>query len=240
MIGDIQVSQIYIKKKRKNFLCFSDFLKEFLDGNYLNSRRNDLLTDDRLRVYVRVTLVDEKETITGNIFHPSHHYHHHHHASPIMPPPLPQHPLHQQQTIPIPKNQASTSSSIASSSSATPITTMNLSYASSTTSTINSGLFNNDKERFKSLELLSNQIKILLDDERFTDVRIHVIPKQQQDEHRKSNRLKRAFIKHEQYPSCSSCHCTSEKMKTILTNNEQISDHHHEQLSSGKVKGNSS
>ncbi|CAF1529964.1 unnamed protein product, partial [Rotaria sordida] len=29
---------------------------EFLDGNYLNSRRNDLITDDRLRVYVGVVV----------------------------------------------------------------------------------------------------------------------------------------------------------------------------------------
>ncbi|CAF5190035.1 unnamed protein product, partial [Rotaria sp. Silwood1] len=81
---------------------------EFLDGNYLNSRRNDLITDDRLRVYVRVVLVDEKETTTGDLLrHP-----HHHHPSSILPPPPPpplpstptpaptpssQHPIQQQQ-----------------------------------------------------------------------------------------------------------------------------------------------
>jgi hypothetical protein len=113
----------------------------------------------------------------------------------------------------------------------------------SSTSTISSpntsGLFTDDKERFKSLELLSNQIKTLLDDERFADVHIHVIPKQQTsqqlnltDDHRKSNRIKhqRTSLKQQkQHPSCSSCHCTSDKSKS----NEQISDHH-EQSSSGR------
>ncbi|CAF3409275.1 unnamed protein product [Rotaria sp. Silwood1] len=213
---------------------------EFLDGNYLNSRRTDLLTDDRLRVYVRVILVDEKETTTGDIFHSSHHYnhhhhhHHHHHASPILPSPLPPHPIQQQQISTIQKTQASTSSSLASSSSTTSIISSNSSNASSTSSIAVSGLFNDDKERFKSLELLSNQIKALLDDERFTDVHIHVIPKQQQhmnDDHRRSNRFKRSLMK-QQHPSCSSCHCTSEKIKSILTNNERVFDHHHEQSSS--------
>ncbi|CAF5187675.1 unnamed protein product, partial [Rotaria magnacalcarata] len=68
---------------------------EFLDGNYLNSRRNDLLTDDRLRVYVRVILVDEKETTTGDMIHSSHQYHH---QSPSnLPPQLPPNPTQQQQ-----------------------------------------------------------------------------------------------------------------------------------------------
>jgi hypothetical protein len=203
------------------------FFKEFLDGNYLNSRRNDLLTDDRLRVYVRVILVDEKETVTGDLFH------HHQNPSPILPPPLPQTPVHQQQTSTIPKTQATTSSSLASSSSTTSIINPNPSNASSTTSIVPSGLFPDEKERFKSLELLSNQTKNLLDDERFTDVDIHVIPKQQyiNDEHRKSNRTKRTSIK-QQHPSCSSCHCTTDKIKMI---NEQLSDHH-EQSSSVLTK----
>jgi hypothetical protein len=227
------------------------FFKEFLDGNYLNSRRNDLITDDRLRVYVRVVLVDEKETVTGDLLRhphaPHHHHHHHHHPSSILPPPPPppppssQHPAPQQQTSTVPKTQASTSSSSASSSSATSINNSNPSTTSTSATTI-SGLFTDDKERFKSLELLSNQIKTLLDDERFSDVHIHVVPKQQitysqqqqhliiNDDHRKSNRIKhqRLSLK-QQHPSCSSCHCTSEKSKIT----EQISDHH-EQSSSGK------
>ncbi|CAF0977500.1 unnamed protein product [Adineta steineri] len=225
---------------------------EFLDGNYLNSRRNDLITDDRLRVYVRVVLVDEKETATGDLLrhpHPAHHHHHHHHASSILPPPPPpppssQHSAQQQQTSTTPKTQASTSSSSASSSSATSMNNINPSSTSTTSSTIISGLFTDDKERFKSLELLSNQIKTLLDDERFADVHIHVIPKQhtnhsqqqQQpiivDDHRKSNRIKhqRTSLK-QQHPSCSSCHCTSEKNKSHSSTNEPISDHH-EQSSS--------
>ncbi|CAF2401358.1 unnamed protein product [Rotaria sp. Silwood2] len=226
---------------------------EFLDGNYLNSRRNDLLTDDRLRVYVRVILVDEKETITGDIFHSSphyHHHHHHHHASAILPPPLPSHPIQQQQQqqqqqiSTIQKTQASTSSSLASSSSTTSIINSNSSNASSTSSPVVSGLFNDDKERFKSLELLSNQIKTLLDDERFTDVHIHVIPKQSQpqehinDDHRRSNRLKRSLIK-QQHPSCSSCHCTAEKTKSIITNNERLFDHHHHEQSSSVISKDS-
>ncbi len=225
-----------------NFIFF--VFKEFLDGNYLNSRRNDLITDDRLRVYVRVVLVDEKETATGDLLRHPHAPHHHHHPSSILPPPPPppQHPIQQQQTSTIPKTQASTSSSSASSSSATSINNSNPSSTSTTSSTNISGLFTDDKERFKSLELLSNQIKTLLDDERFADVHIHVIPKQQinhqqqlilnNDDHRKSNRIKhqRTSLK-QQHPSCSSCHCTSEKNKSL--NNEQISDHH-EQSSSGK------
>jgi hypothetical protein len=224
-------------------LFFVFFLsKEFLDGNYLNSRRNDLITDDRLRVYVRVVLVDEKETATGDLLRHQHPTHHHHHPSSILPPPpTPQHQIQQQQTSTIPKTQASTSSSSASSSSATSINNSNPSSTSTTSTTIISGLFTDDKERFKSLELLSNQIKTLLDDERFADVHIHVIPKQQishsqqqliiNDDHRKSNRIKhqRLSLK-QQHPSCSSCHCTSEKSKI----NEQISDHH-EQSSSGKI-----
>ncbi|CAF1403785.1 unnamed protein product [Rotaria sordida] len=239
---------------------------EFLDGNYLNSRRNDLITDDRLRVYVRVVLVDEKETTTGDLLR---HPHHHHHPSSILPPPPPppppppstttptpssQHQIQQQQqqqqqTSTIPKTQASTSSSSASSSTATSINNSNPSTTSTTSSTIISGLFTDDKERFKSLELLSNQVKTLLDDERFADVHIHVIPKQQittqqqqqqqqlqsiiNDDHRKSNRIKHQRIssKQQQHPSCSSCHCTSEKNKSTSIINEQISDHH-EQSSS--------
>jgi hypothetical protein len=202
MIGVIQV-------KMKNYFQIKNFFfKEFLDGNYLNSRRNDLLTDDRLRVYVRVILVDEKETITGDLFHP------------ILPPPS-----SQQQTSTIPKTQASASSSLASSSSATSIITPSPSTASTTTSSvIPSGLFSDEKERFKSIELLSNQIKILFDDQRFTDVNIHVIPKQETltDDQPKSNRMKRTSMKQQQ-PSCSACHC--------LTNNEQLSDHHEQSLS---------
>ena len=202
---------------------------EFLDGNYLNSRRNDLLTDDRLRVYVRVILVDEKETVTGDLFH------HHHHPSPILPPPLLPNPVHQQQTSTIPKTQASTSSSSASSSSTTSIINPNPSNASSTSSLVISGLFPDEKERFKSLELLSNQIKTLLDNERFTDVHIHIIPKQQyiNDDYKKSNRNKRSSIKQQQHPSCSSCHCTTDKIK------EQLSDHH-EQSSSKDCEINDS
>jgi hypothetical protein len=230
------------------------FLQEFLDGNYLNSRRNDLITDDRLRVYVRVVLVDEKETATSDLIRHPHPPHHHHHPSSILPPPpptpTPQNPIQLQQTSTMPKTQASTSSSSASSSSATSINHSNPSSTSTTSSTNISGLFTDDKERFKSLELLSNQIKTLLDDERFADVHIHVIPKQQQqqqqiipqqqlilhDDHRKSNRIKhqRTSLK-QQHPSCSSCHCTSDKNKSI--NNEQISDHH-EQSSSGNTKEN--
>jgi hypothetical protein len=185
------------KKSRKLILKLKFFfLKEFLDGNYLNSRRNDLLTDDRLRVYVRVILVDEKETTASDIFH--------------HPPPP------QQTNSTIPKLQPSASSSLASSSSTTSIINVNPSNASSTSSQILSGLFTDDKERFKSFEILSNQIKTLLDDERFIDVHIHIIPKQENinDDHKKLNRIKQ--------PSCSSCHC--------LTNNED----HHEQSLSGK------
>ncbi|CAF0789632.1 unnamed protein product [Adineta steineri] len=210
---------------------------EFLDGNYLNSRRNDLLTDDRLRVYVRVILVDEKESTTGDLFHPSHnhnhHHHHHHHPPPILPPPPPQ------QTNSVIKNQASTSSSSASSSSTPSVINSNPSTTPSPPTTVVSGLFIDDKERFKSLELLSNQIKILLDDERFTDVNIHVISKQQRhqqqlqenknDDNRKSPRVRRTSTK--QHPSCSSCHCRSQKLKLNLKNNEQIFDQH-EQSSS--------
>ena len=237
------------------FMCFVFVYEEFLDGNYLNSRRNDLLTDDRLRVYVRVILVDEKETITSDLYHPSHHHHHHHHhhSSTILPPPPPQQPQQQQQQQPppppasqqqpsntVPKTQATTSSSSASSSTTPAIMNSNPSNASSTATPVVSGLFTDDKERFKSLELLSSQIKTLLDDERFTDVHIHVIPKQQppqqenvNDEHRKSPRTKRASIKQQQqqqHPSCSSCHCKSDKTKSI--HNEPISDQH-EQSSSG-------
>ncbi|UJR30439.1 hypothetical protein I4U23_017972 [Adineta vaga] len=227
---------------------------EFLDGNYLNSRRNDLITDDRLRVYVRVVLVDEKETATGDLIrHPQtpHHHHHHHHASSILPPPPPPPPSSQssvqsQQTSTTPKTQASTSSSSASSSSATSLNNTNPSSASTTSSIINFGLFTDDKERFKSLELLSTQIKTLLDDERFADVHIHVIPRQQivqqtqpqptiiPDDHRKSNRIKhqRTSLK-QQYPSCSSCHCTIEKNKSSSTIIDQIIDHH--ELSSSAI-----
>ncbi len=186
-----------------------------MDGNYLNSRRNDLLTDDRLRVYVRVILVDEKETATGDLLHQS--------------PSLPS----QQQTSATLKTQASTSSSSASSSSTPLVINSNASSIASTTSAVISGLFTDEKERFKSLELLSNRIKTLLDDERFTDVHIHVIPKQQsQQENLKKTRIKRTSIK-QQHPSCSSCHCRSEKIQSILINNEQVSDHH-EQSSSGR------
>ncbi len=198
--------QVTLKESIWNFV-----LEEFLDGNYLNSRRNDLITDDRLRVYVRVVLVDEKETATGDLLRHPHPPHHHHHPSSILPPPPPQHSIQQQQqqqqTSTIPKTQASTSSSSASSSSATSINSSNPSSASTTSSPMISGLFSDDKERFKSLELLSNQIKVLLDDERFADVHIHVIPKQQinhqqqqlilHDDHKKSNRIKhpRTFYK---------------------------------------------
>ncbi len=161
--------------------------------------------------------------MTSDLFHPSHQ--HQHNPSPILLPPPPQHPIQQQQTSTIPKTQASASSSLASSSSAAAIINPNPSNASSTSSIVISGLFTDDKERFKSFELLSNQIKTLLEDERFTDVNIHVIPKQQNmnDDQRKSNRMKRTSIKQHQQPSCSSCHC--------LTNHEQISDHHEQSLS---------
>lgn len=230
---------------------------EFLDGNYLNSRRNDLITDDRLRVYVRVVLVDEKETATGDLLRhphlPNHHHHHHHHHHPpssLLPPPPPPPPATaaaplpqpslasaphaaqpQQQASAIPKTQASTSSSSASSSSAASITNSNPLSASSTSSAPISGLFTDDKERFKSLELFSGQVKTLLDDERFADVNIHVIPKQQQhvlhDEQKKPNRTKhaRTSFKLQQQPSCSSCHCAPEKSKTPSSINEPISDH---------------
>ncbi|CAF4601044.1 unnamed protein product [Rotaria socialis] len=236
---------------------------EFLDGNYLNSRRNDLITDDRLRVYVRVVLVDEKETTTGDLIRHAHHHHHHHPSSilpPPPPPPLPssQHPNQQQQTSTTPKIQASTSSSSASSSTATSMNNSNPSSTSTTSSTMISGLFSDDKERFKSLEFLSNQIKTLLDDERFADVHIHVISKQsisiqpqpqQQtiiiDDHKKPNRTKHPRLSSKQqqqqqhHPSCSSCHCTSEKIKSSSTTNEQISDHH-EQSSSVLCKDSES
>jgi hypothetical protein len=149
------------------------------------------------------------------------------HQSPSLPP--------QQQTSTTSKTQASTSSSSASSSSTPLVINSNPSSIASTTSAVISGLFTDEKERFKSLELLSNRIKTLLDDERFTDVHIHVIPKQQEnlnDDYRKTTRIKRTSIK-QQHPSCSSCHCRSEKIKSILINNEQVSDHH-EQSSSGK------
>lgn len=225
-----------------------------------------MITDDRLRVYVRVVLVDEKETATGDLLrHP--HPHHHHHPSSILPPPppTPQHPMQpqappppsaaaaaqQQQTSTVPKTQASTSSSSASSSSVASNNHSNPSTTSSILTTNNSGLFTDEKERFRSLELLSNQIKILLDDERFADVHIHVIPKQQTtplppqspsivtDDHRKSHRIKhqRASYKQQQqqHPSCSSCHCTSEKSKLIP--NEQISDHHEQSTSGMNIFG---
>ena len=145
---------------------------EFLDGNYLNSRRNDLLTDDRLRVYVRVILVDEKETMMNDLSQPQH-------------------------TSTTAKNQASASSSFASSSSATSMTLPN---ASTTSTAVHSGLFADERERFKSIELLANQVKLLLDDQRFTDVNIHVLPKQETnlDEQRKSPRIKRPSDSHEQ------------------------------------------
>ena len=242
---------------------------EFLDGNYLNSRRNDLITDDRLRVYVRVVLVDEKEMATGDLLRhphlPHHHHHHHHHHPPnsLLPPPPPPppaptaaslsqpslasaphaaQPQPQQQASAIPKTQASTSSSSASSSSATAITNSNPSSTSSTSLVATSGLFSDDKERFKSLELFSSQVKTLLDDERFADVNIHIIPKQQQyvlyDEHKKPNRTKhaRASFKPQQQPSCSSCHCAPEKSKTLSSTNEQIPDHHDQSSSSGSCE----
>ncbi|CAM4749353.1 unnamed protein product [Rotaria magnacalcarata] len=236
---------------------------EFLDGNYLNSRRNDLITDDRLRVYVRVVLVDEKETTTGDLIRHAHHHHHHHPSSilpppPPPPPPLPssQHPNQQQQASTTPKIQASTSSSSASSSTATSMNNSNPSSTSTTSSAMISGLFSDDKERFKSLEFLSNQIKTLLDDERFADVHIHVISKQsisiqqqqQQtviiDDHKKPNRTKHPRLSSKQqqqqhHPSCSSCHCTSEKIKSSSTANEPISDHH-EQSSSVLCKDSES
>lgn len=148
---------------------------EFLDGNYLNSRRNDLLTDDRLRVYVRVILVDEKETMLGDLTQPQH--------------------VHTAA-----KNQASASSSFASSSSATSIPPPN---ASTTSTVVPLGLFADERERFKSIELLTNQIKSLLDDQRFTDVNIHIIPKQEHslDDQRKSLRMKRTSDSHEQSSS---------------------------------------
>jgi len=152
------------------------------------------------------------------------------HQSPSLPP--------QQQTSTTLKTQASTSSSSASSSSTPLVINSNPSSLASTTSAVISGLFTDERERFKSLELLSNRIKTLLDDERFTDVHIHVIPKQQSqqenlnDDYRKTKRIKRTSIK-QQHPSCSSCHCRSEKIKSILINNEQVSDHH-EQSSSGR------
>ncbi|CAF3870441.1 unnamed protein product, partial [Rotaria magnacalcarata] len=193
---------------------------EFLDGNYLNSRRNDLITDDRLRVYVRVVLVDEKETTTGDLIRHAHHHHHHH-----------------------------------PSSTATSMNNSNPSSTSTTSSAMISGLFSDDKERFKSLEFLSNQIKTLLDDERFADVHIHVISKQsisiqqqqQQtviiDDHKKPNRTKHPRLSSKQqqqhHPSCSSCHCTSEKIKSSSTANEPISDHH-EQSSSVLCKDSES
>lgn len=125
----------------------------------------------------------------------------------------------------------------------------NATSASTTLLPLISGLFTDDKERFKSLELLSNQIKTLLDDERFADVHIHVISKQETatqqqqptciiDEHKRPNRTKYLRLsskqqhQQQQHPSCSSCHCTSEKPKSSNTTNEQISDHH-EQSSSG-------
>lgn len=148
---------------------------EFLDGNYLNSRRNDLLTDDRLRVYVRVILVDEKESLLADLSQPQH-------------------------VNTAAKNQASASSSFASSSSATSITLPN---ATTTSTIVPLGLFSDERERFKSIELLTSQIKSLLDDQRFTDVNIHVIPKQEHslDDQRKSPRMKRTSDSHEQSSS---------------------------------------
>lgn len=156
----------------------------------MNSRRNDLLTDDRLRVYVRVILVDEKESLTSDV--PQH-------PSVILPSGQP--------TSTGTKTQASTSASSSSSSSVT-------NTPPSSSITLRSGLFSNEKERYKSFELLSNQLKSLLDDERFTDVHIHVIPKQcsstsTADEQRKSPRIKRNSFK-QISPSCSSCHCSPE------------------------------
>ncbi|CAF1533334.1 unnamed protein product, partial [Adineta ricciae] len=60
------------------------------------------------------------------------------------------------------------------------------------------------------------------------------------DDHRKSTRIKhqRASLK-QQYPSCSSCHCTTEKNKSTSTINDQISDHH-EQSSSALCKDSES
>ena len=204
---------------------------EFLDGNYLNSRRNDLLTDDRLRVYVRVILVDEKETMTSDLLHQPHHFH----PAPVptlpsaQPPPPPT-----TTTTSVSKSQPSTSSSSssASSSSVPSIVNTHLSNSSSASSKALLGLFSNEKERLKSFELLSKQLKTLLDHERFTDVHIHIIPKQpiaptDGDDRRKSTRSKRANIK-QQHPSCSSCHLSPEKSKSLPIHTDLD---HHEQSS---------
>lgn len=141
------------KAKRRDLSMFFLLFAEFLDGNYLNSRRNDLLSDDRLRIHVRVILVDERETL-----------------------------------------QPEFSSSIHG-------TTKNQAAASSSASSV--ALFNTEKERSEAFDLFSNQFKLLLDDQRFTDVHIHVLPKPisssssttttttRSDDLRKSPRLKR-------------------------------------------------
>nr|ACF75478.1 speckle-type POZ [Adineta vaga] len=183
---------------------------EFLDGNYLNSRRNDLLTDDRLPIYIIHLIIII--IIIINIIH-----------------------LQFYLLLHLNSNNRSSNNNNNHNSSSNNNNSNQVLFQKLKLPPIPvvSGLFTDDKERFKSLELLSCQIKTLLEDERFTDVHIHVIPKQQQqqqnvnDEHRKSPRIKRMSIK--QHPSCSSCHCKSEKMKS--NNNEHISDQH-EQSSS--------
>jgi len=164
---------------------------EFLDGNYLHSRRNDLLTDDRLRVYVRVILVDEKETIPNDLTSLS--------ASSTVVSHLSS-VIHSSAV----KLQATSSSSITCSVNSSKLST--------------SALFTSDKDRWKSFEILSNHLKNLLDDERFTDVNIHVVPKEistttnddfSPQQQRKSSRLKRNST------SCLSCHCS--KIEPICT-----------------------
>jgi len=90
-------------------------------------------------------------------------------------------------------------------------------------------------------------MKTLLDDERFADVHIHVMPKQtansssisininqqqqqqQQQQHHDEQQRKSTRIKHQRnsikqaQPSCSSCHCINEKID------------HHEQSSIGLI-----
>ena len=155
---------------------------EFLDGNYLNSRRHDLLTDDRLRVYVRVILVDEKEPLSHELF--------------------------SSQSVHSSKSQQASSSSIQTTNS-------HLQHSSSR-------LFSTDKDRLKSFELLSKQIHTLFDDQRFTDMNIHVIPKQDShtEEQKKSSshRLRRTSIKQQVLCQCqNSAEQTSEQHEFDLS-----------------------
>ncbi|CAF0728169.1 unnamed protein product [Didymodactylos carnosus] len=180
---------------------------EFLDSTYLNSRRSDLLNDDRLRVYVRVIIVDEKEHNLNNDLL-----------------------LQQQQLATQSKISASCSSSSSTASSSSSVAAQQLppiSTASSLPVTHHyyQGLFSDDKERLKSIELLSKQIKTLFDEQKFTDVNIHVIPKQQQQQKEQTC---------SSWSCCSCCEQQQEQDTQVLNK-----DHHHDQTDDLSSRSNS-